>query len=117
MQYSTKEKFQGLCPTGWHIPSLKEFQILAAAVNKDGNGLKATGKGTGTDSSGFSAILNGYRDINGNFGVKDGTNFWSSTEVNALEARGFSLTENGSNLYFGNGKKKYGFSVRCIKDN
>jgi uncharacterized protein (TIGR02145 family) len=116
MQYSTIEKSKGLCPAGWHVPSLKEFQILGAAVNKDGNALKAAGLGTGTDTSGFSAILGGYRDNNGNFGVKDGTNFWSSTEANGSDARGFSLTENGSNLYYGNGKKKYGFSVRCEKD-
>jgi len=65
MQYSTIEGTQGICPDGWHIPTKVEFQILQTFVGADGNALKAIGQGTGlgagTNTSGFSALLAGYR--------------------------------------------------------
>ncbi len=71
MQYSTAPGTRGICPPGWHIPANAEFETLAAAVNNDGNALKAIGQGTGsgqgTDTSGFSALLAGLRDTNGGF--------------------------------------------------
>ncbi|NUN10837.1 MAG: carboxypeptidase regulatory-like domain-containing protein, partial [Ignavibacteriaceae bacterium] len=63
MQYSTTPGTRGICPPGWHIPTKAEFDSLEAAVNNDGNALKAigqgTGSGTGTNTSGFSALLAG----------------------------------------------------------
>ncbi len=65
MQYSTSPGAQGICPTGWHISTLAEFQTLSSAVGGDGNALKAIGQGSGggegTNTSGFSALLAGYR--------------------------------------------------------
>jgi hypothetical protein len=40
MQYVITEGAQGICPSGWHIPSDAEFRILESAVNNDGNALK-----------------------------------------------------------------------------
>jgi len=45
---------------GWHIPSQTEFQTLNTEVINDGNALKAVGQG-GTNTSGFSVLLSGYR--------------------------------------------------------
>ncbi len=67
MQYVTNESAKGICPTGWHIPTLAEFQTLSTEVGGDGNALKAIGQGVdagaGTNTSGFSALLAGIRCI------------------------------------------------------
>jgi hypothetical protein len=47
MQYVTTPGTQGICPTGWHIPTNAEYQTFSTAVGGDGNALKAVGQGTG----------------------------------------------------------------------
>ena len=121
MQYVTTEAVQGICPTDWHIPTLAEFQTLAAVVEYDGNALKAIGQGSfegqGTNTSGFSALLAGYRDYYGNFyPLGDYAFFWSSTAYNANYAHQLYLVEMQSNIYMYNSLKAYGHSVRCLKD-
>ncbi len=121
MQYSTTPGTQGICPTGWHIPTYAELQTLGTTVANDGNALKAVGQGTGggagTNTSGFSALLSGFRNLIGSFAnVGSYTYYWSSTEYNAAFAYYLYLYYNDSNIYFSNNNKEYGFSVRCIKD-
>ncbi len=121
MQYVTTEGAQGICPPGWHLPTLDEFQTLSDAVGGDGNALKSIGQGSGvgagTNTSGFSALLAGSRDLNGyfyNLGVN--TIFLSSTEFNAAIANGLYLNNFDSSIYLGYIGKAGGFSVRCLKD-
>jgi len=45
MQYATSG-IQGICPSGWHIPTLGEFKTLTVLINKDGNSLKRNRAGT-----------------------------------------------------------------------
>ena len=121
MNYVTTQGAQGICPTGWHLPTFAEFQTLAAAVGNDGNALKAIGQGTGsgagTNTSGFSALLAGTRSYNGTFyGLGYVAYFWNSTEYNAANAYYLYLYHNGSNITLTGTDKVYGFSVRCVKD-
>jgi uncharacterized protein (TIGR02145 family) len=122
MQYVTTPGTQGICPTGWHIPTNAEFQTLDSLVNKDGNSLKAVGQGTGsgagTNSSGFSALLAGARGYGGDFlDLGNNTYFWSSSEYGASDADIMFLGYYGSMLNFSSyGYKEDGFSARCIKD-
>ncbi len=121
MQYLTTPGARGICPEGWNIPTYTELQILASAVGNNGNALKAIGQGTGsgmgTNTSGFSALLSGTRNYNGNLGYLGYyTNFWSSTEYNAANASNLSLDYSYSIINFGYSYKEYGFSVRCLKD-
>ncbi|MCK7527278.1 MAG: fibrobacter succinogenes major paralogous domain-containing protein [Ignavibacteriales bacterium] len=55
---------KGICPEGWHIPTLSELQILSNIVKVEVNALKAVGQGSGdgagTNTSGFSALLVGF---------------------------------------------------------
>jgi uncharacterized protein (TIGR02145 family) len=115
---------QGKCPTGWHIPTIAEFQTLKAAAS--GNALKAVGQGngTGTNTSGFSALLAGDRVNEFNFGnLGNSTYFWSSTEKTA-EYSGYDATfalflylyDNEIISDIGVDSKGLGFSVRCLKD-
>ena len=121
MQYVTTPGTKGICPTGWHIPTIVEFQTLDTAVSSNGNSLKAVGQGTGsgagTNTSGFFALLAGYRNIYGNF-YQLGTfaNFWLSTEYDATRAYGIDLPSNYSYFVFNFNYKSCGFSVRCAKD-
>ncbi|MGE5681483.1 MAG: FISUMP domain-containing protein [Bacillota bacterium] len=111
---------KGICPTGWHIPSEKEFIELRTAVNNDGNSLKALGEGIGegegTNKSGFSALM-AIGNYNGMWYSQHTSCFWSSTEYNYSDGVDMYLGLHYSPVYIGNESKTYGFSVRCIKDN
>jgi uncharacterized protein (TIGR02145 family) len=112
---------QGICPTGWHLPTNAEYSTLATTVSSNSNALKAAGQGTGsgagTNTSGFSALLAGYRYDNGYFYYLGlGTSFWSSTEYSATSADRMDLYYGGSYVYFITGVKASGFSVRCVND-
>jgi uncharacterized protein (TIGR02145 family) len=125
MQYVKTEKAQGICPTGWHIPTYAELQTLKTAVNNDGNALKALGQGTGsgigTNTSGFSALMGGYRLIDGTFGGIVGNigrevYFWSTSEYDSSNANILNLGgNNNSAIEIGGFWKEGGLSVRCIK--
>ena len=111
----------GICPTSWHIPTYAELQTLGTTVSNDGNALKAVGQGTGsgagTNTSGFSALLSGYRYVNGNFfSLGQYPNFWSSTEYSATSAYIMYVYYNDSNIYFEYDYKTNGFSIRCVKN-
>jgi uncharacterized protein (TIGR02145 family) len=121
MQYVITQGAKGICPTGWHIPTLVEFQTLAVAVNNDGNSLKAIGQGTeggaGTNTSGFSALLAGYRNYDSHFYYLGSyTNFVSSTEVDGNYAFTLDLRGSDSGIRLYEDHKIFGFSVRCLKD-
>jgi uncharacterized protein (TIGR02145 family) len=112
---------QGICPTGWHIPDLSEFNTLANAVKNDGNSLKAIGQGSGpgagTDLSGFSALFAGTRFSDGTFSLITLYNFFlSANEFNATNANFLDLGSDSNFIFFGNNSKSYGRSVRCVKD-
>ena len=120
MQYTITPKTKGICPTGWHIPSYDELQTLATNVNNDGNKLKAIGQGTGTNTSGFSALLAGTRTSAGMgsiYGSLGGWGFfWSSTQYTSTSSYRTILDGADSIIYLSDKGKDYGFSVRCLKD-
>ncbi|MDP3149936.1 MAG: FISUMP domain-containing protein [Ignavibacteria bacterium] len=121
MAYSNNPGAQGICPTGWHVPTIAEYDTLSVTVDRDGNRLKAVGQGTGTgigtNTSGFSALLAGHRDGNGGFAsLGDGTFFWSSTEPNAPSAYAIYFWYDGSSIGMRDFNKEIGFSIRCLKD-
>lgn len=121
MQYNTAGGGQGICPPGWHVPTLEEFQTLSATVNGDGNALKAIGQGSlggvGTNISGFSVLLAGERLDDGSF-LQVGYSglFWSSTQFDATFAQRLYLNNANPNINLYYPRKNYGFSIRCIKD-
>ena len=124
MQYVTTERAQGICPSGWHIPSYAEFQTLAITVENDGNTLKEIGQGSGggagTNTSGFSGLLAGFWERNNSFGYFGYyADFWISTEIiNTDNAYYMYLYYDYTyNLFDPNGYyKDTGFSVRCLRD-
>ena len=112
---------RGLAPKGWHIPSEKEFRILIEKETKDGNALKdidqGSGNGLGTNKSGFSALLAGYRHYHGWFiDLGDRTNFWSSTENRPLYATNLTLIDWDGYINLFSDHVRFGYSVRCVRD-
>ena len=120
---------QGICPSGWHLPSEDEWRALLAVVGD----LTTVGKvlksqygwyddGNGLDAFGFTALPAGYRDDTGKFsqGERD-ARFWGASDdydnfafryANSMDLVYYS---NGWTLYHYN-EKYSGLSVRCIKD-
>jgi uncharacterized protein (TIGR02145 family) len=115
---------RGLAPKGWHIPTLAEFDTLLMAVDYNANALKESGQGiytSGTNTSGFSAMLAGFREPGGDFYVlagKAGGNayFWSSSVYETVYASNLLLYGGGHNFKFEAWIMNSGFSVRCLKD-
>lgn len=115
---------QGVCPSGWHLPSKAEWETLFNAVGGQstaGKVLKSSSgwgsRDNGTDSFGFSVFPAGDRDNNGNYDYEgSGADFWSSTEGNSDYAYGMYLGYRDDNAYLFNDDKSNGFSVRCLKD-
>jgi len=121
MQYSTTPGTKGICPTGWHIPTNAELQVLAEAVCNKSNALKSIGQGSGsgqgTNTSGFSALLAGYRYNDGFFYyLGNQADFWSSTEISSNLAYIRHLYSTGSSIALEIDYKGLGFSARCAKD-
>ncbi|MCX6173329.1 MAG: hypothetical protein NTZ27_01050 [Ignavibacteriales bacterium] len=121
MQYDTTQKAQGVCPSGWHLPNLEEFQTLITAVNNDGNALKeigqGTGNGAGTNTSGFSALLAGYRYSDGRFlEFGQSIRFWISTEKWNTHAYDIGLFNINNFIFVYYTGRNIGYYVRCVKD-
>lgn len=117
MQYSSSDDTQGICPIGWHIPTLEEFNTLVNALSSSANALKNIGQGTGTNTSGFSALLAGYRKREGSFSyLNGGTGFWISSESSDSCAWVLELHSDRDDVVFDCYYKDIGFYIRCIKD-
>ncbi len=121
MQYTTIQGVQGICPVDWHIPTYYELQDLSATVNFSANALKAIGQGTGngagTNTSGFTALLSGYRNDNAYFTrIGEYAHFWGSTENYATHSFSLFVFDSNKKISFSNSSKENGYCIRCIKN-
>jgi uncharacterized protein (TIGR02145 family) len=134
----------GLCPSGWHMPTNDEWIILTDYIGgvgiPHGNELKSCrqessplGGGCntnehprwdqdythyGTDDYGFSGLPGGYRLFDAIFySIGSNTIWWTSTENISNTAWGRILGSYFGNLGEGTYDKPDGFSVRCLRDN
>lgn len=120
MAYGTNGS-RGLCPSGWHVPTYDDHHTLGRTSGWIGNNWKATdqgsGEGAGTDRTGFSALLSGYRARDGSFQMLNTEDkFFSSTEDGADKAWRISLYADNYSISHISNYKNYGFSIRCVKD-
>jgi general secretion pathway protein G len=121
---------QGLCPTGWHVPSYADQELLAQAVDDDPNctfgscstaGLKLkTVSWGGTDEYEFSALPAGFRDMNypgGNFFALESNNYLWSTKPGASGLMAwYSELTTADDFNAQLGGRMQGASVRCLQD-
>ena len=126
---------QGICPEGWHIPSVDEFKKLFEAIGgyaADENGMYLSGDAlrtvdgwgisrAGTDLVGFSALPAGVTDSRllelGTYGLSAG--FWSDMANNITLAPSVVTyayyLDLGINQFHDSGIDVM-MSVRCVKD-
>ncbi len=137
MDYVTTESTQGICPSGWHLPSDAEWCTLNNYVDVGtiscsstgwvgtdaGGNLKETGishwnfPNTGAiNSSGFTGTPGGYRTPAPLFtNINTHTHIWSSTVDNGSAwDRGMNNTK--AQVSRSSLSQSYGFSVRCLMD-
>lgn len=130
MQYVTTSA-QGICPTGWHIPTHDEWTTLERAVCTSGTcatdfpydattyGWRGTNEGTKLKSggtSGFDALLAGRRSTDGSFyGFSSLAYIWSSLQSGS-DAWTRTLLSLTATVYRTTFDKLSGFSVRCLRD-
>lgn len=114
---------QGVCPEGWQLPNITEWETLFDAVGGQptaGTVLKSSSgwnySGNGTDDFGFSA-LPAVRSCGGDCNdMADMAKFWSSTEHGSDAAFSMDLTSDYNAAYQSREYKVNVFSVRCLKD-
>jgi uncharacterized protein (TIGR02145 family) len=99
---------RGICPSGWHIPSVSEWNIMTAYIggaSTEGKKLKATSFG-GTDDYGFSALM--YY----------GSESWWSAGVSTYESlvQVRTMTSNGDSAVWDYYNKISNNPVRCVQD-
>jgi len=125
---------QGVCPSGWHIPSNAEWNALMKSVNPAcsdnstcagaGTKLKAAsgwnpyaGVPAGTDEFGFSALPGGFGSSVGSFGSVGGLGiWWSASEYSSYGAFNRDMSYSSEGVYYDLYDKDYLFSVRCVQD-
>jgi uncharacterized protein (TIGR02145 family) len=119
---------KSVCPSGWHLPSNGEYEMLEKYVggrNVAGKKLKAKsgwndykGKsGNGTDEFGFAALPGGDGFSVGSFsGVGLIGDWWSASEHNSDDAYYRTMFYLSDRVDWSNDNKSGLRSVRCLQD-
>ena len=133
---------QGICPTGWHVPSTSEWAVLTGYLSVRSQYLcgnswnyiaKSLASTSGWNSSsgscyvgyqqannnstGFNAYPAGYSTNNSGYNHHQSACFWTSSSSDENNAHYLYLSYNSytitSSTY---NKSSYRMSVRCLKD-
>ncbi len=137
MQYTTTPGIQGICPSGWHLPTDDEWKTMEMALGmsqSDADGLDYRGtdegekmkstsdwinNGNGTNSSGFTALPGGIRHSGGDFGGLGSNGYWWSSSERSGSIRSWYrlLNYDYDQVYRHKDHVKVrGLSVRCLKN-
>jgi uncharacterized protein (TIGR02145 family) len=139
MQYTNTQGSQGICPSGWHIPTDEQWKVLEGAVDSQygigdqtwdasyfrgidaGTNLKTTSgwnlNGNGTDLFGFSGLPGGCRSEPNYFENMGSSGYWrTSTEYSDILEWSRRLYFDYLEMFRGHYQKELGFSVRCVRD-
>lgn len=124
--YSNPSGVQGVCPTGWHLPSDDEWTQLTTYLGGEsvaGDKLKEigtahwSGSNTGaTNETGFTALPVSSRGPDGIF-VSNGTSGdWWTCSSKPGGSWGRSIRYDAGTVVRGSIIRESGFSVRCVRD-
>jgi uncharacterized protein (TIGR02145 family) len=127
MNGSTAEKAQGICPSGWHIPSDNEWKTLEIYLGMSQAEADLTNSWRGHDvgtklsaggGSGYEALYSGRGINSSSYNLLNQFEYvWTSTEYGQSYAWRRCLEKGVSTVGRWNTfPKTYLFSVRCIKD-
>ena len=116
---------RNICPEGWHVPSLAEWNTLIDYVggkNIAGCRLKEAGNthwmeddGDATNVCGFTALPGGWRHENGNCFYFRIHGYWWTSTTGDVYAKWVGMDGTCATSTCGT-SKALGFSVRCVKD-
>ena len=120
-------RVQGVCPTGWHLPSDGEWAQLSdylGGTSVAGGKLKETGtthwstpNSGSTNEIGFTALPGGCRYEKGSFNIVGFSgSWWTATENDVTGAWYRILSYGNSNMNSFFNFKELGLSVRCVRD-
>jgi uncharacterized protein (TIGR02145 family) len=137
---------RNIAPSGWHVPTNDEWKQLEMYLGMsqsdadttgwrgtdEGSKLKETGNAhwnshntDATNECGFTALPGGYRYfangfIGGYYGLGLCAYFWSSTkhptEYSSEYFYGRRLCDGITQVYLDGYRKRFGFSIRCMRD-
>ena len=118
---------RNIAPEGWHVPTDAELTVLSSYFGGDatsGGKLKEAGlvhwlepNSGATNESGFTGLPGGHREYGGNYDyIQWGGGWWSSTEDNPNDAWIRYLDKGNYDFWRYLEDKRYGRSVRCLKD-
>ena len=124
---------EGICPSGWHIPSDGEWQTMEVSLGMsiadassigwrgtdEGYQMKSTSGwnsgGNGSNSSGFNGLPGGYRYYGGFVSIGNYGNWWSASESGS-SSWGRALGYDFVNVLRGIVNQYDGFYARCVRD-
>jgi uncharacterized protein (TIGR02145 family) len=116
---------RGLCPTGWHVPTDKEWNSLIKFLGGQevaGEALKAAPTGAlawdGSNTSGFSALPGGMRSASSGYFFNNANMgyWWTSSLHEDYAWSRILLTADNDVEKFEDADFRYGLSVRCVRD-
>jgi uncharacterized protein (TIGR02145 family) len=115
---------QGICPTGWHIPTggaASEFVNLDGLVGSSAGHAypyfwKATVDSGITTTDPWKTVYSGFEYTAGSL-IRYGSHghWWSATQAGATSANHLYIYEYGYTSSYG-GDRSYGFSIRCVQN-
>lgn len=114
MKNNFSERARGICPEGWHIPSLAEWNTLISFFGGESVAGAPVKRG---GASGFEALAGGMRGTTGGYSLLgSGAYFWTSTQIDQTNAWSVTLLFRGTAMSPTSRSKVSGLSVRCVKD-
>ncbi len=114
-----------LAPTfdGWRVPTHADWTKLTNYLGgEDSSGTKLKAKsewntGNGIDQYGFNSLPGGKRGTRGDFSdLGYSGHWWSSTAYGSTTAYNRGMNSISTSVYSYDYNKKYGFSVRLVRD-
>lgn len=141
MGYVTTASAQGICPTGWHIPTSVELNTMTALFTDSGSSctanrgtygcqganhkLKISGKCNGNTPCGttaFDMTMSGARNLDGstfgggpNASGTDGT-LWTSTVSGGSSAYYDTFITSQAGIFESTVNRATAYSIRCVKN-
>ena len=113
---------RGLCPQGWHVPSLSEWSSLVVCLGGQSEAGKKLTEPVPAVSGSLSddpfALPERFRYANGEFSSAKGLSYqwWSSTSADSLKAKAIFLGNADGGIMFSDTDKHSGLPVKCLRD-
>jgi uncharacterized protein (TIGR02145 family) len=118
MNYSTISGSQGLCPPGWHIPDLAEWDVLLNQYF--GQGMAGGWLKDRWLANGFGSHQQGlfYQNNTWSYssGIYAGSMYWTSVNISANRAAARGINDYNPSVSRYDGLKSDAFNVRCVKN-